>query len=142
MTDRKLVLVPAKGSGGSPSPGNSTPHHRTLLLKDTTVGADIADRVTVRPARTGLFTRVTATLRKAITSDLTVVIKLRAYPGGAVVLATVTIPSTTAVDDVIEQTTFTNNPAAAAKETLTWDVTASDGSQDAGGVASFTLEWT
>jgi hypothetical protein len=106
---------------------------RTLLLKDTTVGNDIADHVTVYAA--GTAQRIVGVLRKPITADLTVRVNLNATP-----LITLTISSATAIDTPVSSTAFTST-ALADGDVLTWDVTASDGSQDKAGIASFTLEW-
>jgi hypothetical protein len=106
---------------------------RTLLLKDTTVGNDIADHVTVYAA--GTAQRIVGVLRKPITADLTVRVNLN-----GTALITITIPSATAIDTPVESTAFAST-ALADGDVLTWDVTASDGSQDKAGIASFTLEW-
>lgn len=121
-----------KMSGGT---GVKGPFQRTLLLKDVAIGNDIADHVPVWGAA-GTITKVTGVLRKAITSDLTLRIKV----AGAT-LGTFTIPHATAVDTPIDFTTFTGSTAVALDQVFSWDVTASDGSTDAAGVASFTVSW-
>src|SRR4051812_47485601 len=81
-------LFRGQGSGGK----GKGPFQRTLLLKDTTVGNDIADHVTVW-GTDGKIRRVTGVLRKVITSDLTVRVKI-----DGVTLGSFTIPLATAVD--------------------------------------------
>ncbi len=120
----KLWRGPAQKAGGG---------HRTLLLKDTTVGNDIADHVPVYVAGTAI--RLIGVLRKAITANLTVRVNL----SGAA-LITLTIPLATAVDTPLLTTTFSQTEFADLG-VLTWDVTASDGQKDAAGVASYTLQW-
>lgn len=111
----------------------SGPYIRTLLLKDTTVGNDIADHVPIYVAGTAM--RIVGVLRKTITAALTVRVNLDGTP-----LTTLTIPAATKVDTPVEGTAFT--PAGLGDlAVLSWDVVASDGSKDAAGVASFTTEW-
>lgn len=112
---------------------------RTLLLKDTTVGNDIADHVTCFGGGTHTAILVTGVLRKAIASDLTVRIK-NVSGLGNVTVGTFTIPLATPIDTPVRFTSFTN-AVLPDMSTFTWDVTASDGSQDAAGIASFTIEW-
>lgn len=115
---------------------NSRPFTRTLLVKDSTTGNGIADVVTVYAP--GAATRITGVLRLAITADLTVRVNLNGFA-----LVTITIPAATAIDTVVTETTFTPaNAPLADGDVLTWDITASDGSKDADGVASFTLIWS
>jgi hypothetical protein len=109
------------------------PYVRTLLLKDTTVGNNIADHVPIYVAGTAM--RIVGVLRKAIAADLAVRVNLN---GSA--LTTLTIPRATAVDTPVVGTSPTP-PALADLAVLSWDVTASDGSMDPAGVASFTVEW-
>jgi len=119
---------------GEPGAGGGV-FQRTLLLKDTTVGNDIADHVTVYEP--GTATQIVGVLRKAITAALTVRVKKE-----GVMLVTITIPASTAIDTPVASTTFTAGQEVFLEgEVLTWDVTASDNSRDAYGVASFTLEW-
>lgn len=116
------------GSGGA-----TGPYIRTLLLKDTSVGNDIADHVPVFVA--GTFTRIIGVLRKAIVSDLTVRVNL----DGAT-LITLTIPVATAVDVPVTSEAFTPT-GLTDLQILSWDVTASDSSRDAAGIASFTVQF-
>ena len=124
------------GSGGS-----GAVYQRTLLLKDTTIGDDIADHVTIWVA--GTAATVQAVLRKAITSDLTVRIKVTAN-GTTTTLGSFTIPHATAVNTVVQfaSSTFTGSTTFPLVGVLSWDVLASDGSQDKAGVASFTVTWS
>jgi hypothetical protein len=108
--------------------------HRTLLLKDLTVGDDVADHVPAYAAGTGI--RVIAALRLAITSDLSVRINRN-----GVALGTYTVPAATIVDTPVEFTTGIEGVALSDLDVFSWDVTASDGQVDAAGVASFTVEW-
>ena len=124
------------------SDGLKGPFQRTLLLKDTTVGNDIADRVDVYGApgrRDSQCTRITGVLRKAITADLTLRIKNKKGSTTNTV-GSFTIPMTTAVDTVVTFTTFDYN-IFPDRSVFIWDVTASDSSIDAAGIASYTVEW-
>ncbi len=132
----KLVEMARIGSPPETILGVGRPRSRTLLLKDTAIGTDIADHVTVYAD--GVGRRIVGVLRLAITSDLTVRVKKN-----GTTLITLTIPDTTPIDTPVESTAFTDTPQAFADgEVLTWDVLASDGQVDAAGVAAFTLEWT
>ncbi len=109
---------------------------RTLLIKDTTVGTDIADRVTIY--RDGTARKVEGVLRKAISADLAIAIRLNGQ-----VLIAATIPLATAVGTVLIFTQFAARPQNLADgDVLSWDILASDGSDDAAGIASFTLLWS
>ena len=110
--------------------------HRTLLLKDTTVGDDIADHVTAYAD--GTAQRFTGVLRKPISSDLTVRVNINGDE-----LIVITIPAATAVDSPVESTAFnvTTGTDIEDNDVFTWDVVDSDGNQDKNGIASFTLEW-
>jgi len=140
-------LIGSGQSGASKQPVAATerrPIQRTLLLKDTAVGNDIADHTTVYAGGTGR--RMTGVLRTAIAADLTVRVKKYTVASPVVAASTIitlTIPASTPVNTPITQTTFTDDPQQFYDgDVLIWDVTASDGSVDAAGVASFTLEWT
>lgn len=125
---QQWIVKRAGGAGGGV-------FHRTLLLKDTEVGDDIADHTTVYASGTGV--RIVGVLRKVILSALTVRLK----KSGTVII-TITIPATTAIDTPVEVTAFTTAPQPFVDgQVLTWDVTASDGSTDLNGVAAFTVEW-
>lgn len=126
--------------GGSGSGTGGGPFQRTLLLKDTTVGNDIADHVTIWVA--GTAASVQAVLRKAITVDLTVRINVT-VSGITTALGTFTIPHTTAVNAALTfaSTSFTGSTTFPVLGVLSWDVTASDGSKDGAGIASFSVLW-
>jgi hypothetical protein len=118
-----------------PGPVGGGVFQRTLLLKDTIVGNDIADHVTIYEP--GTATQIVGVLRQTITSPLTVRVKKEGAN-----LVTITIPSSTAIDTPVISTAFVAGQEVFAEgEVLTWDITASDNSQDKYGVASFTLEW-
>lgn len=121
------------------TPGQVGPFQRTILLKDTTVGDDIADHVTVYGTlngKTNTVYLVTGVLRKSITADLTLRVKVNGS-----LIGSFTIPLATAPDSVVSFNSFTT-PTLPDKAVLTWDVVASDGQMDAYGVASFTVLWT
>jgi hypothetical protein len=121
-------------------PGGGGPYLRTLDLKNTAIGNNIADATIAHGQISGSPTTcllVAGVLRKAITSDLTVRLNLTAA-GVTSVVGTFTIPHATAVNTPVSFTTFTTKvfPDLAV---LTWDVTASDGSTDPDGVATFSV---
>jgi hypothetical protein len=109
---------------------------RTLDLKDTTVGDDIADAVVIFSQ--GSVKRVTGVLRKPITADL--VVRLNLWIDGVESeVGTFTIPLSQGIHRPMA---FDVDPIEFLDlSALTWDVVASDGSIDAGGIASFTVEW-
>ena len=117
---------------------------RTLLLKDTTPGTNIADNQPVIGLPFGVNStcqEVVRLLRKAITADLTV--RLTIYNGGtAHLVGSFTIPKATPVHTSIRfsgsQIAYANFPDLAA---LVWDVVASDSSKDNNGIGSFTVVW-
>lgn len=130
MITRKLVVVPPVGGGNS-----QRYFHSRLLLKDATVGNDIADMISVYGSGVGY--RLTGMLHEVIVSDLTIRIKKAGTP-----IITFTIPSATAVGVNIESTAFNSDPQPFTDgEPLTFDVTASDGSISRTGIASYMLEW-
>lgn len=124
-------IVKQAGSGG----GGTGKLHRTLLVKDTAIGNDIADRVTAYAS--GTASRIVGVLRKAITANLTV----RVNKNGTAFI-TITIPSATAISVPVAQTTFAGSAAVSDGDVFSWDITASDGSRDVAGIASFTLDWS
>ena len=133
--DRTWIIFFESLKGSSSTGGGAVgPYIRTLLLKDTTAGNDIADHVPIWVK--GKAARVIAILRKTISSDLIVRINL-----DGVALITVTIPGATAIDTPIIATEFMTTQLADL-QVLTWDVTASDGSKDANGIASLTLQFS
>jgi hypothetical protein len=125
----------ASEESSPPGGGGAAMHVRTLLLKNSSIGTDIADHVIVQADGEGVS--ITGVLRIAISADLTV----RVNKNGLAII-TITIPAATPIDTPITVTTFTNDPEPFVDgEVLSWDVTASGGEVDAAGVASFTLEW-
>lgn len=127
----RRVRKNAAGGGG----GAGGPYVRTLVLKDTAIGNDIADHVPAYVA--GTATRVIGVLRKAITSEL----KVRIKKNGAAFI-TLTIPAATAVDTPVEAASFAGGGTIGDLDVFSWDITASDASTDAEGVATVTLEWS
>lgn len=110
---------------------------RTLDLNVTTVGNNIAHPTVFHPGGTPLL--LAGVLRKTIASDLTV--RLNASTATASnAIAMITIPSSQPLNTPVLVTTFTMT-AINDQAVLTWDVTASDGSSDPNGVASFSLWW-
>jgi hypothetical protein len=108
---------------------------RTLLVKDSTVGVNIADELVAQG--TGNAAKVVAVLRQPITAALVIAINL-----DGVILTTMTIPASTAVNTLVEQPFLpAPGPTITAGQILSWDILASDGSTDIDGVASFTLIW-
>lgn len=146
------ALAAVGASNTSPAPA-ATPAPATvtitpstlppLLIKDTTVGNDIADHIMIsQPFTTGSpqvyqvgqGIRMTGVLRKAIASDLTVRINNVTHAQSW----SLTLPAATPVNTVIaEPITGTFNDA----DVFTADVLASDGSKDPDGVASFQIEY-
>lgn len=127
MTDGKITSFYGKAGPGPV-------YIRTLLVKNTQVGNDIADHIVIQ--KTGTASQVVGVLRLAIAADLAININLN----GAL-LITCTIPLATSVDTPLTFTSFSST-ALTANDVLSFDITASDGSLDVAGVASFTLEWS
>ncbi len=123
--ERRLKAAASGGGGG--------PYIRTLLVKDSTVGNDIADHVPIWIKSTA--TRVIGVLRKAISSDLTIRVNL---DGAA--LITLTIPLATPIDTPVTSTSFSGT-AFTDLQVLTWDITASPGTKDVNGIASLTVQF-
>lgn len=116
---------------------------RTLTIYDATVRDDAAPHTLVYADGMGL--RLLAVLRKDLDADLTV--RINKGPQFALEeLITVTIPSTTVIDEVLEWPITEGSPplqvAFFDKEVLTADILESGSDQDANGVAQFTVEWT
>jgi hypothetical protein len=121
------------GGGGGGGAGEEI-LERTLLIKDATIGDDIADHVPIQASGTGMD--IVGVLRVPITEDLSVrVIK------AATVLCTITIPDSTAVDNPVIVTSGVAGTAFTLNEILTWDITESDEQKVRNGIASFTLRW-
>ena len=109
---------------------------RTLLLKDCTIGNDIADHVVVHPG--GNILLVAGVLRKAISSALTV--RLNVVGATTQVVVTFTIEANQPVNSPARFITFTQ-AVLNDMDVLSWDVLVSDWSGDVDGVASFTIWW-
>jgi|SRR5581483_6488809 len=127
--------------GGGAGPGGGF-EWRTLLLKDTTVGSNIADAVVVTTIPQGGVAscqEVIGVLRKTISADLTV--RLNIYVAGVKKLVgSFTIPKATAIFTAIRfQPNAMTTTAFPDLGVLVWDVVASGGEKDNGGVASFTV---
>ena len=128
-------------SGGGAG-GSSGFTKRTLLVRDTTVGNNIADDEPVETIPFGgnaTCQEVLGVLRKAITADLTV--RLTIYIAGSPTLVgSFTIPAATAVRTAIR---FSGpqilNATFPDLGVLVFDIVASDGSIDGKGVAAFTV---
>lgn len=114
--------------------GNGGLQYRTLLIKDTTVNPDIADNIPIQIG--GTPTQVVGVLRVAILADLSITINLNGMN-----LIDCTIPSSAPLATSIIFTSF-NITTLNTNDVLTVDITASDGSIDQDGIASFTLKWT
>ena len=125
-----------------PAGGGAVVFQRTLLIKDTTVGDDIADHVTVYEP--GIAQKVTAVLRVGLLSDLTVRINRNVLDLLDIVhsnpLISITIPAGH-LPDVPMDFPVPGDIALAENDVLTWDIVAGDGQQDGYGIASVTLEW-
>jgi hypothetical protein len=137
------TVEPGGGGGGGGSVVEV--YQRTLLLKDLTVGDDIADHVPVYHA--GMGVRLLAVLRKSITADLTVRIwKHDVNIPEDMELATITVPAATAPDVVLEWPLLMDSPAQPIpfldKQVLRADILESDASTDVNGICSITVEWS
>lgn len=124
--------------------GAAGPFQRTLLVKNTVVANDIADHVTCYgpiPGVAHTVILVTAVLRKAITADL--VVRVNNVAGVTTnVVGTFTIGLATAVDTVLSFSgADITTPSCPDLSVFTWDITASDGSSDGGGICSLTVTW-
>jgi hypothetical protein len=83
---------------------------------------------------TGVGIKITAVLRTAITADLVVRVK-----ANAIALGTITIPLATAVNTEVSISIKTKTLVKG--QPITWDITGSDGSFAANGVATVTVMW-
>ena len=122
------------GTGGGPS--SNEIFHVTLDVKDATIGNGIADVVPTWPGGTAF--RVKGVLKVAITSDLTVRVNVVRAGAIAAVLGTFTLLHTTAVLTFINFSAFTSTTVY-DDGGFSFDITASDGSKDASGVATFKI---
>lgn len=140
---REIRLAPASVPPPASNPGitgAAGPFQRTLLVRNTAVANDVADHLTCwGPSAAHTVVMVRAVLRKTITSDLTVRIN-SVNAGVTSVIGTFTIPLATAIDTPVDFSGFTTS-SLPDSSIFTWDITASDGSADPAGVASFTIEW-
>ncbi len=130
-------FLKADGTWEAPPAPPLVRYERTLLVKDATVGNDIADHVTV--FSDGTATRVVGLLRLAISADLTVRFNL-VRAGVSSALITCTIPLATAINTPVTFTGFSVT-ALLDGDVLTPDITAGSGQRDIKGIASFCLEW-
>lgn len=110
-----------------------TVYSRTLLIKNATIGNDIADAIAAQ--NDGTFSQVVVVLRDTILSDLTINLNLNGN-----ILIQCNIPFSTVPLIAIVYTNF-NITTVKQNDVLTADIMNSDGSIDPGGIASFTLEW-
>lgn len=147
VDERDLITVPwllalqnagkTAEDGGGAAAGRG-PYTRTLLLKDTQVGVDIADHTTVYADGVGV--RMVGVLRVLISMDLTVSLS----KSGEVIMQ-MTIPAATLIDDPVESTAWLEPPGPNVPfvdgQVLTWNVVSSDASAHKHGIASFTVEW-
>lgn len=124
QTSTTTTTTPATAGG---------PYIRTLLIKDTTPGPDVADHVPIWVKGTAM--RVIGVLRKTITADLGVGVVLN----GAAMLK-LTIPKETAVNTPVVSTAFISSDMPDLS-ILSFSITGSDGSKDAGGIASVTVQF-
>ena len=126
------------GSGASSGPASGQVFSRTLTITDTTVADNVAAAVPVQCPGTGW--RVLAMLSQSISDDLVVDL----YKSG-VLLVEITIPTSLALNTSQETILTTGSPAVgptfADQEPLTVNITASDGSMAATGIATLTLQW-
>lgn len=132
--DQKLYdalnrIVDALGTSGS----SSEIFNRTLLIKNSTIGTDIADAVPVQSS--GTLQQVVGVLKDTIVSDLIVNINVN----GKLLISCTILHTQLLLTPIIytnfKITKFNTN------DILTADIITSDGSIDSGGIASFTIEW-
>lgn len=115
---------------------SSTPelYWRGVCLQNLAVGDNIAP---VLPAQApGTCFQVQGVLRKAITQNLVVRINQNGAP-----LITCTLNAAAKPLTTYTWTAFATNGVLAEGDALSYDIAASDGSQDPDGVATFTLFW-
>ncbi len=133
---RETLATLRPGSGGTGSGGQGQPKPqmfwRTIDINDTTVGNNIAPNLTVQGTGRGI--KIAGVLRKAISADLTVRVKV-----AGVAIGSLTIPHTTPIQVKVETSIATKTLVEGT--IVTWDITASDGSKDINSVASITVEW-
>lgn len=110
---------------------------RTLLLKNTNIGVDIADNVVMHGG--GTIALVAGVLRKTIVSALTVQLNVVTATSSDS-LGQFTIPANQPINTPIAFKNFSTAPLQDLS-VLSWDVIASDGSSDVDGIASFSVYW-
>ena len=118
--------------------GGLGPYIRVLLLKDLTVTDDCAEHqyIFLPPAsEIGTGRRIVGVLKETITADL----KVRFRNVTKATDMTITIPAATAVDEPVELDI--TDVEFADKDVIAPDILASDGTQNARGIAAITLEW-
>lgn len=111
----------------------AVPFIRTLLLYSTTVDSDIAPWLVAQGSGQVVF--IAAVLRKDIAADLSININLNGQP-----FVSMTIPAATDPGAVLTETP-PDPLVITLGDWFSFDVTASDGSSDPNGVASFTILW-
>ena len=138
---REIRNSPAN-TPSSAAAGAAGPNWRTLLIRNTAVGNDIADHLTcMGPSANHTVTLVRGVLRKTITADLSVRIN-STTAGVTSVVGIFTIPATTPTDTPVDYTSGFTTSSLPDASSFSWDITASDGSTDPAGIASFTIIWT
>lgn len=106
---------------------------RTLLIKDSTVGVNIADAPVIQ--NDGIPFRVSAVLKTQISAPLVININVN-----GLLLIQCTIPNTAKLLTAIDFTNFSIT-SLQQDQVLTADIISSDGLIVSSGIASFTLEW-
>ncbi len=133
---RATLATLRPGSGGAGASGFAGPSPqlfiRTIDIKDTTAGTNIAPNLTVQATGPGI--KITGVLRRGITADLVVKVNV-----GGVALGTLTIPQATAVR--VPVSTSIKNKKLVENQVITFDVVAGDSQKDKNGVATLTIEW-
>jgi hypothetical protein len=123
--------------GGGGGGGTSQIYVAQFDIADSTMGDDVGPVVPITSNANAL--RMLGVLRAAITSDLTV--RLNMVLGlSSVVIGSITIPHTTALNTPVTSTTFTTT-ALIRDHVILWDITASDGQIIPDSVATVRLEY-
>jgi hypothetical protein len=132
----RLGLLGQRGSDGAAT----GPYVRVLLLKDLTVGNDIAEHQYIflpTPAsETAVGRRIVAVLTRPITADL--VVRFRNITQSSVI-ASITVPAATPIDTPVQ--VDITNITLQDEDVIGADITASDGQVNAQGICAMTLEW-
>ena len=140
-----IPAVTSRGGGrGAAGAGDTRGGHRTLLVRNTTPGDDIADHTTVcASAGPCVGIRVVGVLRKGLDSDLTIRLRIVSIAGTDTAIEC-TIPAATIVNDPIVFTDWETLPDTQPfldGDVLIWDIVEGDTQSDGNGVAAFTVEW-